>query len=237
MSTFVSLAIAFTIMLIQLFLQTSPAVFMLFYHNVLASFSFKKADDLALGFILGVQFFATILIVIFYLIFSFLFIDNVEFLTTLFPFLLALCCFALAFFSLCFYFQRGRGRAQLFFSKNTAEGLLLASRKAKTRSDAIMLGISTAATEVIFTLPLYIILIVSSLDFSASERCSIMIADVIISVAPLFALRIGFKSRHNLAEFERLRVKNRLKTRICLSSLYLLLTFLLIYVGVVANGQ
>ena len=61
MSIFISVVILILVALIQISMQLTPGIFMLFYHYALGKKSRNKADDLNLSFILGAEtFIATI---------------------------------------------------------------------------------------------------------------------------------------------------------------------------------
>ena len=228
MSFFTSLGILFLAMLIQVFLQLSPGVFAIFYHSALANHTRKKADDLALGFILGQEIFAAIVFLTTYLFAAFSFQDPNFFTANILPWLLVGVFTAEAIFILCFYFRHDKSikSTRLFITRKSATALTTHAGNVKTRSDAIALGLVTASLELPFTLPLYIILSLIVTSFPTISASLLIILYIIVASLPLFAIKFFF-AHHNLAIFVRLRIKYKPLIRLTLTVSYLLVAILI----------
>ena len=231
MSFFTSLGIVLISMLIQAILQVNPSVFAIFYHSALAKKSRVKADNLSLSFILGTEIFVALMLVVLYLVFLFIFMDNPNFFEGIFAWLMVGVFFAVFVSSLLFYFRDGNG-TRLYLPRKITNGLVLRAEKVKTRLDAILLGFISSTFELVFTLPLFIIVIIQILNFSAGTRCVVVLSYILMSIVPLFVMRGFYRSHHNLAEIQKWRTKKKLAIRLSISLLYLCLTFLVIYLGV-----
>ena len=226
MSFFTSLGILVLSMLIQLFLQLSPAVFAIFYHSALANFSRKRADDLSLGFILGQELCTAFLFLAAFIVTAFTFQDPNP-LSRVLPWLLAGICFAEAIVTCFFYFRRGPG-TRLFISRRAATSLTLHAKKAKTRSDAIALGFVTSLLETPFTLPLYLAMSLAIHSFTSISSSLLIGVDLLLVTIPLFIIRCFYTSGHHLAAIQRYRARHRLLTRLILSLNFLAIAVLLI---------
>ena len=234
MSVFTSLGILLVAMLIQGFLQTSPAVFAIFYHHALGKTSAKKADDQSLSFILGTEFFTAIFFLAIYF-FVGLFDATIEYDYVILMWVMG-GLFALeAIISFFFYFRLGKkskNTTKLFLPRKIAQGLETRAGKTKNRSDTILLGFLTAATELIFTLPLYIISTLQIVRLASRFSPFFIIAYIIIATLPLFAIRILFRTNHNLAEIQRSRVKKKLFFKIIIALGFVILSILSVLAGV-----
>lgn len=235
MSLFTSLGIILLSMLIGATLQLSPGVFAIFYHQALGKTTAKKADDRSLSFVLGIEIFIATTFLITYLIISYLTIEN-NLKNTVLMWVMAGFLLALAVFSFFCYYHNGKKSkktTRLFLPRLLASGLTLRAKSAKNRSDTIMLGLATAAAELFFTLPLYIVSSIAILNISPRTGFLFIIAYIIIATLPLFAIRTVFRTGHNLAEIQRSRVKNKPFVRIILSISYLLVAILTFIQGVI----
>ena len=221
-------------MLIQAFLQLTPGLFAYFYHHALGKSSGKKADDTSLSFILGTEILTAIVFLVVYIIISFFIADKITdsniYMATLVGIFIAES--VIAFF---FYFRRNSKKKEqstkTFLPRFIAKNLIVNAKKAKNRSDTITLGIITAACELIFTLPLYIIISTEILSLGLRYGFVYIIAYIIIATVPLFAIRTAFRTDHNLAEIQRFRVNKKLFIKLILSISYLLIAILIIVKG------
>ena len=192
-------------MLIQSFMQLSPGVFALFYHHALGKKSHKKIGDFSLCFVLGAEvFIATIFIIT--CIFVFAAYNKCSYNTSVFPWLMAGIFLAEAIASLFFYYKKGK-TTELFIPRAFAKNLIDHSQKVKTRSDAFILGFLSGISELFFTLPLFIIIIVKLIDFSTISRAIAIILYIILTISPLVHIYVLYRTDHNLAEIERLRLR------------------------------
>lgn len=221
-------------MFIQAFLQLSPGVFAIFYHHALGKTTAKKADDRSLSFILGVEITIAVVFLITYFIITFIAAEK-EFFSTTFLWVMAGILLAEAIFTLFCYFKPGKKSkhtTRLFISRRLAENFIHRAETAKNRTDTIALGIITTATELIFTLPLFIISSVEILKFSPHFGFIFIIAYVVIATLPLFTIRTLFRTDHNLAEIERMRIKRKNLFRLAISISFLIIAILTFISGV-----
>ena len=214
-------------MLISSSLMLIPGIFANFFHYVSGKYSHKKADDLSLFYIIGVEVSVVIMffllsIIIWALPFSIISLSN--------PILLWIFIgifFALSIATFCFYFKKD---GRLFISPKTASRFLDKPKFIKLRSDAFIFGFISSVPEFLFTLPLYFItlLVIPNISSSSFSHSSIIILYALATICPLFITHIFFKTNHNLADFIKLRQKNRPFFRFFISLLYFLLAILLI---------
>ena len=222
-------------MLIQGFLQVGPGVFAVFYHHALGKTTAKKADDQSLSFILGTEIATAVFFLITYFIVTFFVAEN-NFLNSTFLWIMAGLFFALGVFSFFCYFKLGKknkNTTKLFLTRHTAENFLYHATHNKNRTDTIILGFLAATAEIVFTLPLFIISSVEILDLSPRFNFVFIIAYIVVATVPLFIVRTLFRTGHNLAEIQRLRVKRKLLFRIVISVSYLALGVLTFISGVI----
>jgi len=217
-------------MLIQAFLNLGPGVFSIFYHSALAKHSAKKADDLSLYYILGVETFIALLFLATFSFIAFAFI-NQDFMNGLFIWIMAGIFLALSVVSFTLYFRKGRGTA-LFIPQKIKKGLKSRAESVKTRSDAFVLGLAAETAELPFTLPLFIIVSFVALKISLFPSFFALIFYILVATVPFFTLRAFFRGGLNLAEIQRLRVKNKPFFRLTITIAYLFLAFLIISLGV-----
>ena len=235
MSFFISLGIVLLAMLIMALLQLQPGVFLLLCHYSASKYSKVRASHLTLFFILGVE------IVSACLFFSIYYITNLFFLqffrpeTSFWAWVAAGIFIALALISLfCYY--RGSHGTRLFISRKCARILDLRARTVKSPSDAFALGAFSGLAELIFTIPLYIItsveIIEMSVEFSPSHLLTLLY--IIVPTLPLFAIRWFFQSGRNLADIQKLRVRDKTFTRFTLFASYLTIAILIIFFRITA---
>lgn len=222
-------------MLIFASLQLVPGTFSIFYHYALGKTNAKKADDQALSFILGAEIFVSIMLISIYTLIFTIFYNSIDFCPSIFFWIMAGIFCAEAIIIFLFYYRRGK-TTELFIPRRTAKTISTNSRKAKSRSDAIALGLFSNIPELIFTFPLYIISSVILLDTTAIPRALIIILYVLVSTIPLFAIRILYRTGHNLANITRLRAKLKPFFKLIIPTLYLLLAIAALNLGVLNNG-
>ena len=226
-------------MLIQGFLELGPGLFAIFYHYALGKTTVKKADDRALSFILGVEICASLTFLAVYIVINFFVMKNGG-LNQLFMWIMSGVFFVEALISFFLYFRpakfskakkSAKKSTELFLPRHFVENLIYHVKTAKNRSSTIVLGIVTCALELFFTLPLYIMMSISIFYISPNVNFIFIIAYIIIATIPLFVIRTLFRTDHNLAEIQRLRVKKKLFTRLVLSTSYLLLAIITLIIG------
>lgn len=222
-------------MLIQGFLQTAPGVFAIFYHYAQGKTTAKKADDQALSFILGTEIATAVFFLITYFIITF-FAAEKNFLNSTFLWVMSGIFFALGVFTFFCYFKLGKknkNTTELFLTRHTAESFVYHATHNKNRTDTILLGFLATTAELLFTLPLFIISSVEILNLSPRFNFVFIIAYIVIATIPLFTIRTLFRTGHNLAEIQKLRVKRKLLFRIIISASYIALGILTFISGVI----
>lgn len=230
MSFFTSLIILLLLALIQVLLQLTPGVFAIFYHQTIGKKSRKTADNLSLYFVLGTEFFTTITFLFVYLTIFILFFYQTTFITNFLTWFLAGIFLVEGIVILFGYYRRGQG-SQLFIKRRTAQSLSIRAESVKTRLDAFVLGFITSGTEIIFTLPLYIVLAAGTMQLTNFPRYPIVISYIIIAVLPIFVTRTLFRVGHNLANIQRFRTRNKTFFRVAISLCYIIIAGILIFVG------
>ena len=230
MSLFPSVIIVFLIMLIQVFLQLGPGIFAIFYHNSLGKVSSKKADDRALSFIIGTELCASAAILIVYLTTAF-FVARVNGNHSIFIYIMAGICIVEAIFTFFNYYKLGKkykNTTRLFLPGHLSKNLIAHSEHAKNRSDTIVLGIVSYALELIFALPLLVILSYMILKISPDFSYLYIIIYIIVSTLPLFLVRIFYRTGHNLVSIEKFRLKLKPFVRIIIPGSFLIISLILI---------
>ena len=234
MNVLVSVLILFLAMLIQVFMQLSPGIFALFYHYALGKKSRQKADDLSPYFILGYELFIAAIFFI-----PCIFIFNLDHYSLIdFKYLswvLAGIFVAEAFASLFFYYRKGK-TTELFLSRKFAKGIEHRAKRINTKPDAFILGFLSSLPELLFTLPLYLAVIVALIDFTILPRATVLILFLIVALSPLFWLFAYYHTDHHLANFIRLRLKLKPLVKTILFLGFLSLATIIIF-GVLNYGR
>ena len=235
MSIFTSLGIVILAMLIVASLQLTPGVFALFYHYALGKFSKRKASDLTLFFIIGAEIVNAFIFISIYFLLGFFTLGDLGFNNNIFTYTLVGILVALAIVSFFCYYRRGAG-TQLFISRRYAKGMDHLAKSTRSRTDAMLLGALAGSYELIFTLPLFIIVATIALEFNISRQPAnlIAIAFVIAPLLPLFIIRWQYQSGYNLADILRLRTKNKTFIRSLLTLSFFLIATLIILFKVVS---
>ena len=230
MSVLTSVEILILAMLIMASLQFVPSVFSLFSHYSHGRFSKNKASDLVTFFIIGVEAATVAFFVAIYCImsaspvFSFI-VDN-----GIAAWVTAGVIAALGVLFFLVYFQKGRGTAKLRLFPNLTSKYPLRIKSAKSRSDAFLLGFFSVIPELVFTIPLYVLVTVATMRLGADspERAALAILFAFSAIAPLVIIHIRLVAGHNLADFIRFRLKNKTFFRVMISLLYFLIAGVII---------
>lgn len=214
MSIILSVISLILVVVILTSLQLTPATFSIFYHHALGKYSSKKADNLSLYFILGVELFAAAMWLLIYFILYALLINLHDFHHNIMFWIFAGITIAEAIIFFIYYFRRpakseNKSRRQtstaLFLPRRFANALLFRTTHLKNQKDALLLGFFVGVPELIFTLPLFIIanfILLYCIEISAA--ITIFVATLLMTI-PLFATLIAFHSDHNLANIQRFR--------------------------------
>lgn len=235
MTIIIPIIILLLVMLILSLLQFSPGLFALFYHYALGKNTRTKTDNLSLDYILGAESFTAIIWFSLYAIFFTIFYHNPSLSCKILPWIIAGIILVESIIIFLFYYRKGPSTA-LFISRRTARTLTAESKKISTRKDAFLLGFISEVPELIFTLPIYI-LIVYILAYSTFIPTAItIIFFIIISTIQFFIIRTAYRTSHNLATIQHFRIKAKPFIRVILSVCFLLLSLTTIYLGVSYNG-
>lgn len=220
-------------MLIQIFLQLPTGTFTLFYHYAHGKKSRKNADSLSPYYILGYELF---IVAVFFILCIIIFtLDKYSLINfTYFSCVLSGILIAEAIASLFFYYKKGK-TSELFISRKVARNIEDHTKNVKTKSDAFILGFLSSFPELIFTLPLYLTIIITLINFNILPRAVILISFLIVALSPLFFIFAMYHTGHHLADLIRLRLKLKpfIKTIFCLSFLSLAMIILF---GVINYG-
>lgn len=227
MDIFTSVIILILATLIQSLMQLSPSVFSLFYHYALGKKSHSKIDDFSLHFILGTETFIVTIFTILY-IFVFAIRNQINSPNDLPMWILSGIFIAEAFASFCFYYRHGK-TTTLFLSRSAAKSLTLHAQKVKSRSDAFVLGFLSNIAELVFTLPLYLIIILTFLNFPTIARATTIIIYLVVAILPLIFTYIAYRTGHNLAEISRFRLRFKPLIRFSLFLGFILLSIVVIF--------
>lgn len=228
-------------MVIELLLQLTPATFSIFYHHALGKYGNKKADNLSLSFIFGVELFTAAICLSIYFIVYAIFVNLPDFRSNIILWILAGIAAAEAIVFFCCYFHqtksskssksRARASTTLFLSRRFARALTVRAESVQTRRDALALGFFVGVPELIFTLPLIVILsllLTSSVAFSVTAA---IIVFVLIATVPLFTIRTAFRAGLSLASIQRFRASARPAIRLFVPLCLLALAGALINLG------
>ena len=229
MSVFISLGIVILAMLIMASFQLTPGVFVLFYHYAIGKYSRSRASVLSLYFILGTEIIAACLYLSIFYLTSIFFFDNLHPETSILFWALAGIMIALGLISFFFYYRRGAG-TKLFIPRKYAKGLDLSAQSVKNRSDAFMLGALAGTCELFFTLPLYMVTCVEIMKMGANGFSSnlLTIIYILVPVIGLFFIRWQYQSGRNLADIQRVRVRDKHFNRFLIAICYILIAILII---------
>ena len=219
MSIFLSVGVLILATLILCCLCLKPGILMLFYHHAFGKNSQKRANYLSAYFILGSATAVGILLTVVFM----LTVDS-----AILHWILTGVLVALGILYFLFYFRRGRG-TELFLSRKQARSLVATAAAAKSPSDAFMLGAMAEIPELIFSLPVYVALAVGLnwLNDQILRTCLAIVA-ILCILAPLFITWGFLMGGRNLADLQRLRVKNKLFCRFFVAGCYFILAALLV---------
>ena len=214
MSIFTSLGILLMVVLIQSILQLAPGVFAHFYHYASGKYSTKKARLLSPFFILGI-----IITNILMFVTVFCLVEDSEILRAA----MAGVFVALALVSGAFYYRRGAG-TRLYIPRILARAMIHGTQKVKGASDAFVFGVLAGFSEIIFTLPLAIMVVLQVRTFdSLIIQVGLTVLDIALSLTPVIIVAVIYRTGGNLADIIRFRVRNKNFNRAMLFFLFLLL--------------
>ena len=235
MGIFIPVIILILATLIQTSMQLTPGIFSLFYHYALGKYSSIKTDNFSLYFILGViTFMVTTWLLAYAFIFSIL-CNKIDLCLNFLPWLMAGIFLAESIASLFFYYRKGKFTT-LFIPRSVAKNLDFHAKKIKNRSDSFVLGFFSGISELIFTLPLYIVSAIELMRVDLSLRPVLIILYIIFSIVPLFIIRTLFRHDYNLAKIERIRIRIKPFVRIIICVGFLFLALTVISLGVLNHG-
>ena len=217
-------------MLILMSLQLIPGIFALVSHYAFGKYTAKKASNLALFFIIGVEAALAITIIITYLTLTTVYskISNIDILI----WILCGITIALGFITFFLYYRKGDG-SKLFISRSLANNLDQRARSIKKPSDSFVMGLLAPFPELIFTIPLYIIssICIMEVGGTAIERAGLVSLFVFLTIVPILFYYL-LSNHHNLANYLRFRLKYKQFFRIFISIMYFFLAiFIMIGVG------
>ena len=228
MSGLTSVGIVILVVLIQAFLQLKPGVFALFRHYLNAKYSSeKKLRDLSGFFFMGVET-ATALLVIIMFFAAYALSQNGIFNSNVFRWIEAIFLIILGVAAFFCYFRRKKG-TELFIPRKMETSLEILTKKAKARSDAFALGAASTIGEFIWSLPVCFVFLAEILNFDEIFLPPVLaILYILVNIVPLFIIRVKFAIGQNLADVQRVRVKNREFYRLAISASYLILATIII---------
>ena len=231
MSVLTSLGILILALFACGFLRLVPSIFAIFYHYASAKNSRDNTLKLSSFFIVGHMIMAmVILFVIYFALYHFL-LDNPTFDVNAFYWVIAGILALLSLFLFCVYYRRGKG-TQLFIGRKIAKSITTRARGAKKASDIFVLGMTSGVFELIFILPVYVVVILEIMNFKGGNilyQPLLFFTFVIFSMSSVFAVRGQYyRKRKNLAEIHRAQVKNRTFYRFMLSVSFLLLAVFIV---------
>ena len=227
MNIFTSVGIVFLSTLISSFLMLIPGIFANFFHYASGKYSRGKADRLSIFYILGAE---SMVVLSFFLIATIIWVFPLPLLASrIVKWIIAGVLLATGLSFLFLYFRKGHG-SQLFISRSTAKYFLDKPRHIKTTSDAFVFGLVSGIPELPFTIPLYIasILAIFTLTTSPFSYATIIMVYSICTILPLFLIHHSFRADTNLADYLKLRSKNKTFFRFFLSFIYLLIAILIV---------
>lgn len=234
MIVFTPLSILILAMLIITSMKLIPGIFAYLYHHASGKYSAKKVGNLCLFFILGVEVLPALLFVVSNFLLCALSYTKFDITSDIILWSTAGLLVALGIAFFCFYFRRDKG-TKLFISRKTASNFRKKATLVETNSDAFILGLISGIPELLFTFPLYLITLIEiTKSFILPVPCSmILILFILAIISPLFFLYVYFRAGNNLADFLRLREKNKTFFRFFVASLYFLLALIIILLKVI----
>lgn len=210
-------------------MQLTPGTFLLFYHSALGKFSKSKVSFLTLYYFLGVETISAFLFLSCYLLTNacFLFTSCPE--KSILAWILIGILFALTFLFFFLYYRNNK-TTELFISRRLASCLQQIAAKAKTRSDAFALGAASSICELIFTLPLYIIVSIEIMELDSN----FLVADfmtllyILAPIIPIAIIYTKFRTGNNLVDIQKRRIKNINFTKFLVCFTYITIAILII---------
>lgn len=233
MSDLTPVGIIIMAVLIQAFLQITPSTFMIFSHYATAKHSKKFRKELQTFYMLGAEMMAAVMLLVVYFVSFHFVMDNPWLDLGMVELGLAGVALALGIVAVFLYFRRGAG-TKTFAPRRIASNLVLKAKNIRNRSDAFLLGALAGLPEIIFTLPLYIIVSVALMEFqtAALGRAAMAILVVIATVIPLIIIRLLYDNDKNLADIQKMRAKNKNFYRLMLGGGFMMLAIILVGMAV-----
>lgn len=213
MGVFVSLGIVILAMLVQAFLQLTPGLYMLFRHQT----NGKWRGYFALGAATTI---AVLLMVVNYVVFD----------STILRWIMVGVLVAYGVFCFFSYYRKGEG-TELIISRRVAKTLTIRTKRAKSSSDAFILGAMGEFAESIFIVPLMITTVLGANGID-DYRLWVLLCYVVAAVIPLLIIEIYYQCDKNLSEIQKIRVKNKNFYRIMIGACCLVMAMLMASVGV-----
>lgn len=228
MSILTSLGIVVCAVLIVALMQLIPSIFLLFSHYTSGKYSKNKASDLVLFFTLGVESMTVLMIAVIYFVLNALF-SHLSINNNIWAWVWSGILIALAILYFVFYFGKSDG-TRLFISRKCAKNFQHKITTVKKRSDAFVLGLVSVIPETVFTLPVYVVLILKIMLVGENPfaRAGLIILAVLIVLLPLAVIRVVLDSGRNLADVQKYRVKNKTFLKFVVGILYIILAILII---------
>ena len=229
MDVFTPLGIVLMSMLILAFLQLEPGIFALFSHYARGKFPTQRRALLTTFYMLGVEIVAAILFICCLLFVNILFYYVFRPENSFLIWIAAGILFALAIVCLLCYYHPGIG-SRLFIPRQTADALRHYASRASSRSDAFTLGALTSVLEIPFTLPLFAISAISTIELATVWFPNLLLGLFVIlaPLLPLAVIRLKYRAGYNLADFMRARVRTKSFVRLILCFAYTALAVLFI---------
>ncbi|MBR3229049.1 hypothetical protein IKF67_02355 [Candidatus Saccharibacteria bacterium] len=214
--------------LIVALMQLIPSIFLLFSHYTSGKYSKNKASDLVLFFTLGVESMTVLMIAVIYFVLNALF-SHLSINNNIWAWVWSGILIALAILYFVFYFGKSDG-TRLFISRKCAKNFQHKITTVKKRSDAFVLGLVSVIPETVFTLPVYVVLILKIMLVGENPfaRAGLIILAVLIVLLPLAVIRVVLDSGRNLADVQKYRVKNKTFLKFVVGILYIILAILII---------
>lgn len=229
MNVFTSVGILILTMLIMAFLQLSTGIFLLFFHYCHGKYSHRKCSDMGLFYIIGVELCVALIFLSTYFSLNALYFATSNFDDTFLIWFIAGILAALAIVIFFCYYHKGKN-TKLFISRRLASLLNEKAKNAKTRSDAFTLGFISTIPELFFTIPIYIVAAIETMQIGDTPivRSLLVILFILSAVTPIIAAHMSMDFGYNLANIEKTRIRNKNFTRAFVSLLYLIIAILII---------
>ena len=216
------------VLLILMSFQLAPGTFSIFYHFMLGKFSRKKSDDLSLSFIFGTELFMVTMWLLTYFVLFTIFTNLTDYQILLWIFAGISIAEAVSIFLFYYKSPTSRKSTVLFLPRRFASTLMHRIASVKSRKDAFLLGFFINVPELVFTLPLFIIMNTILLNTTLVPVAITIALAILATILPLFIIRTFYRADYALADIQRLRVHTKPVVRICLPICYIIIAIILI---------